>query len=93
MESGRHSQFLVSVIFLNCLYRLSYVVWLLEELVHSIPSDIDVYVMYDIACTLAQHLKASKNGDHLLERFKFVLPSFNAFGHNAACQVVRRQAS
>ena len=22
-------------------------VWLLEELVHSIPSDIDVYVMYD----------------------------------------------
>ena len=48
---------------------------------HSIPSDIDVYVMYDIACTLARHLKASKNGDHLLERFKFALPSFHAFGH------------
>lgn len=60
--------------------------WLLEELVHSIPSDIDVYVMYDIACTLT-HLKTSKNGGHLLERIKFALPSFHAIGYVADCQV------
>ena len=37
--------------------RLSYVIWVLEELVHHIPPAADVYVMYDIACTLVQHLK------------------------------------
>ena len=44
-------------------------------------------VMYDIACTLVQHLRSSKNGAYLLDRVRFSLPSFHAFGHNAACQV------
>lgn len=68
--------------------RLSYVVWLLEELTQHVPAMTNIYVMYDIACTLVRHLKASRNGAHLLERIKFALPSFHAFGHNAACQVV-----
>ena len=38
--------------YLVIVYRLSYVVWMLEELVHRIPSTVDVYVMYDIACSL-----------------------------------------
>ena len=68
-------------------HRLSYVVWLLDELGQRIPSETDVYIMYDIACTLVQHLKAKSSGAHILERMKFALPSFHAFGHNAACQV------
>ena len=61
--------------------------WLLEELVHRIPTSVDMNVMYDIACTLVQHLRSSKNGAYLLDRVRFSLPSFHAFGHNAACQV------
>ena len=66
--------------------RLSYVIWVLEELVHRIPPAADVYVMYDIACTLVQHLKG-RNVEHLLKRIQFALPSFHAYGHNATCQV------
>ena len=44
-------------------------------------------MMYDIACILVQHLRASEDGDYLLDRIKFALPSFHAYGHNAACQV------
>ena len=33
--------------------RLSYVVWMLEELIHKIPSSADVCIMYDIACTFS----------------------------------------
>ena len=78
----------ICIIFIIKMYesRLSYVIWLLEELMHRIESTADVYIMYDIACTLVQHLKA-KNGEHLLEHIKFALPSFHAFGHSAACQV------
>ena len=61
--------------------------WLLEELVHRIPTSVDMNVMYDIACTLVQHHRSSKNGAYLLDRVRFSLPSFHAFGHNAACQV------
>ena len=64
--------------------RLSYVVWMLEELIHKISSSADVCIMYDIACTLVQHLKG-KRAAHLLERFQFALPAFHAYGHNAAC--------
>ena len=66
--------------------RLSYVIWVLEELVHRIPPAADVDVMYDIACTLVQHLKG-RNVEHLLKRIQFALPSFHAYGHNATCQV------
>ena len=61
--------------------------WLLEEIGHRIATSVDMNVMYDIACTLVQHLRASKNGRYLLDRIKFSIPSFHAFGHNAACQV------
>lgn len=72
----------------ECLFiRLSYVVWMLEELANRIPSGVHAYVMYDVACTLVQHLRGLTGGKHLLECFKFALPSFHAFGHNASCQV------
>ena len=49
-------------------------VWMLEELIHKIPSSADVCIMYDIACTLVQHLKG-KRAAHLLERFLHYLHS------------------
>ena len=46
--------------------RLSYIVWLLQELVQRIPANVHLKVMYDIACILVQHLRASGSGRHLL---------------------------
>ncbi len=46
----------------------------------------DMNIMYDRSCTLVKHLKANKYG-YLLDRVKFSIPSFHAYGHNAACQV------
>ncbi len=66
--------------------RVSYAVWLVEELVRRIPTSVDMNIMYDISCTLVKHLKANKYG-YLLDRVKFSIPSFHAYGHNAACQV------
>ena len=74
------------ILTVNWFYRLSYAVWLLEELVQHVSTETDIIIMYDIACTLVRHLKSSRNGAHLLERLKFALPSFHAFGHNMACQ-------
>ena len=50
-----------------------HVIWVLEELVHRIPPAADVYVMYDIACTLVQHLKG-RNVEHLLKRISLLFP-------------------
>ena len=61
--------------------------WLLEELAQRISEEVDVYIMYDVACNVARHLNANRNGTQLLDRVKFALPSFHAFGHNASCQV------
>lgn len=66
--------------------RLSYAVWLLHQLMNDIPHDIELCIMYDIACMLVQHLR-NKKEVALLERMKFALPSFHAYGHKPACQV------
>ena len=60
---------------------------MLQELVETLPSDMDVYVMYGVACNLVRHLKASVDGQYLLESLKFAIPAFHAYGHNAPCQV------
>ena len=60
--------------------------WLLEELAQRVSMETDIYVMYDVACNLVRHLKANRNSA-LLDRMKFALPAFHAFGHNASCQV------
>ena len=40
-----------------CVCRLTYGVWLLNEIVDRKPEDIKIYLMYDIACNLVRHLK------------------------------------
>ena len=57
-------------------HRLSYVVWLLDELEQCIPSEMDVYIMYDVACTLVQYLKANSSDTHLLERLNLLFHHF-----------------
>lgn len=42
--------------------------------------------MYDVACSLVKHLKGNEHR-YLLDRMRFALPSFHAYGHNAPCQV------
>ena len=38
--------------------RLSYSVWMLQEiLAETRGKDIDLYIMYDVACILQSHLK------------------------------------
>lgn len=41
------------------LYRLSYGVWLLSEIVDGQPEGIRIHLMYDIACNLVRHLKVT----------------------------------
>jgi len=69
----------------NNALRLSYGVWLLQELLQHVPSNVTLYIMYDVACTLVKHLK--RKCDNLLDYMRFALPSFHAYGHNASCQV------
>lgn len=39
-----------------CVYRLSYAVYMIEALLQRKNVD-DIYIMYDIACTLHKHLE------------------------------------
>ena len=38
-------------------FRLAYAVWLLNQISQRQPGEINILVMYDIACTLVRHLK------------------------------------
>ena len=46
-----------SLVFEEFLLRIAYAVWLLREVAHHYSSEIHISVMYDVACTLVQHLK------------------------------------
>ncbi len=54
----------------------------------KVSDDVTVHLMYDIACMLVRHLKTSAEG-FALDKVKFSVPSFHAYGHNAPCQVCR----
>ena len=85
--------------------RIAYDVWLLDQITQRKPADVELNVMYDIACTLVLHLKA-KYGFHIsgfvelhfvqkndpkskLLLTKFAIPAFHAFAHNPSCQVCK----
>lgn len=38
-------------------YRIGYAEWLLQEVVQSYPAEIELRVMYDIACTLYKYMQ------------------------------------
>ena len=41
------------------MYRLAYAVCLLHEICAKFPKDVNIYVMYDIACSLVRHLQVN----------------------------------
>ena len=65
--------------------RLSYGVCLLNTIVDSNPENVKLYIMYDIACMMVQHLKVQDSG--LLQKITLLIPSFHAYGHKPSCQV------
>ena len=65
--------------------RLSYGIFLLQEIVQRAPEQIKVHIMYDVACTFVQYLISRDS--HLLEKVAFAIPSFHAYGHKPSCQV------
>ena len=42
--------------------RIAYAVWLLTEIRDNHPNEVDISVMYDVACTLVWHLKGDLQG-------------------------------
>ena len=61
---------LVSV---NHFYRLCYGEWVLEKFNLKNSEGCNVYLMYDIACTLHKHLKVSVSGFTQLQPFLVLL--------------------
>ena len=50
--------------YLELLFRLSYAVWMMEQIIADRQfNDQKLYVMYDIACTLSQHLTVRNLSD------------------------------
>lgn len=67
--------------------RLAYPVWMLEHIIqkHS-HHDSEIFVMYDIACSLFRHLQAHSRLD-ILGSLSLCLPTFHSYGHKVACQI------
>ncbi|XP_052096717.1 uncharacterized protein LOC127731911 [Mytilus californianus] len=69
--------------------RLGYSVYLLRKLLEEERSDDkdQLYIMYDIACSLESHLK-KQNDQSILDKTQFSIPIFHCYGHKMACQVL-----
>lgn len=65
--------------------RMSYGMFMLQEILQRVPENVSVHIMYDIACNFVRHLKSRDS--QLLEKVAFAIPSFHAYGHKPACQV------
>ncbi|KAL1750124.1 hypothetical protein FB107DRAFT_224421 [Schizophyllum commune] len=65
-----------------------YAVALMDALVENLPPDWVVGLLYDIACQI--HLSAVKHGlfDGYLDRVRFAVAVFHAFGHDWPCQLI-----
>ncbi|KAJ7118701.1 hypothetical protein C8R43DRAFT_1091017 [Mycena crocata] len=65
-----------------------YVLLLLEMLFQHLPPNIRVGVLYDIACQL--HRSCVKFGflDRYMDRIRFAVSVFHAFGHQWPCQII-----
>ncbi|KAL3859476.1 hypothetical protein ACJMK2_009696 [Sinanodonta woodiana] len=66
--------------------RIGYSVFLLEKIVAE-NKNVDIHVMYDIACLLESHLKKNQRMD-LLDAVKLSIPAFHCYGHKMACQIL-----
>ncbi|XP_066934117.1 uncharacterized protein [Clytia hemisphaerica] len=76
-------------VFLNMRHgeRLGYAVFILDRfLKETVDRNLDVHVVYDIACVLKSHLKKNKLSEKFKD-FKFAIPVFHSYGHKGDCQV------
>ncbi|XP_074653580.1 uncharacterized protein LOC141907738 [Tubulanus polymorphus] len=69
--------------------RLSYVVSLLNHMVAELQvehNQLELVVMYDIACVLQKYLKKPDISRMLPGNLQFAIPLFHCYGHQANCQ-------
>ncbi|XP_065639507.1 uncharacterized protein LOC124815584, partial [Hydra vulgaris] len=65
---------------------LANAVYLINQILDQVKEEVNVVVMYDIACMLVKHLK--KRGSNILDKnVSFCIPSFHIYGHRSACQL------
>ncbi|KAJ6538683.1 hypothetical protein DFH09DRAFT_1323637 [Mycena vulgaris] len=86
--SCRHDRVLWLVNMRSAGEKQYYVLVLLEMLFQHLPANIRVGVLYDIACQL--HRSCVKWGflDRYLDRIRFAVSVFHAFGHRWPCQMI-----
>ena len=65
-----------------------YVLLLLETLFQHLPANIRVGALYDIACLLHRSCVKYRFLDRYLDRLRFAVSVFHAFGHRWACQLI-----
>lgn len=64
-------------------------VWLLlETLMQHLPLDVVVGVLYDIACQAERSARKWGFMKRFIDRLRFAVSVFHAFGHDWACQVI-----
>ncbi|XP_019617792.1 PREDICTED: uncharacterized protein LOC109465093 isoform X2 [Branchiostoma belcheri] len=78
--------------------RLGYPVFLIKELLKQAQdNNLQLRVIYDIACVLKSHLQVPRSGnaqENLSQHLQFAIPSFHIYGHKTHCQILystRRQ--
>ncbi|XP_057297873.1 uncharacterized protein LOC130628863 [Hydractinia symbiolongicarpus] len=84
--SCRHE---IPKLFLNMRHgeRIGYAVLMMNKILAEVlGKDIDVHIMYDIACLLKKHL-TKKGTLSKYPKFKLGIPVFHAYGHKSSCQV------
>ncbi|XP_028417790.1 uncharacterized protein LOC114542444 isoform X2 [Dendronephthya gigantea] len=67
--------------------RIGYAVWLIKKIANDNDGrNIEMKIMYDIACLLKRHLQASGQ-ENLLESITLAVPAFHIYGHKGSCQL------
>ncbi|KAJ6553776.1 hypothetical protein DFH09DRAFT_924709, partial [Mycena vulgaris] len=64
------------------------VLLLLETLFQHLPPDINVGLLYDVACQLERSARKWNFLDRYMDRLAFAVAVFHAFGHEWSCQVI-----
>jgi Kyakuja-Dileera-Zisupton transposase len=68
--------------------RQFYALALLEKLFSFIPSDVEVGVLYDVACQLERSCHKWGFIPGIIQRISWAVSVFHAYGHQWACQLI-----
>ncbi|XP_019643793.1 PREDICTED: uncharacterized protein LOC109484877 [Branchiostoma belcheri] len=82
----------VPLLFVNMTHgeRLGYPVFVLQRLVQQAQgNNLQLQIIYDIACVLKAHLSDPKNKqEDLLAQLELAVPAFHIHGHKTRCQIL-----